>query len=107
MEIEGAPDLSDVLFAPHDAPRDQIGVSVQVLRGAVKDSVETEGQRSKIDGRREGVVEDRGDDLAREGHSFDQPGDTHQRIGDALEEEHLRARCHGPSPGLGALGIDE
>ena len=95
-------------LASHDAPRDHVGVPVQVLRCAVKDEVEPDRQRAKVDGARESVVDDAHQiGLLGEGGHLAQPAHADERIGDALDEEHPRLRSERLAPCFGPLRIDE
>ena len=107
-EVERPSHPVDVCPARQDAPRHDVRMAVEVLRGAVERDVEADRQGTEIDGAGEGVVDDRHQPLlAGELDDLAQPWDPHQRIGDALDQEHPCVGTQGVGPGVGTLIVDK
>ena len=108
-EVIGAvADALDGRGIAHDRARDDVGVPVQVLGGAVQTQIEARGERPVVDGRREGVVDDRDQAvLAGELHHSFQVGDLQQRVRHGLDVNGARVGAQQRRPGIAPVGIDE
>ncbi len=106
--VQGLADPLDHGSAPHDAAGDQIGMTVQVLGGAVEAEIEAHGQWLEVDRGGEGVVYDTGQlVLAREADDVFEARDPHEWVPDAFDEEHLRIRGERRWPIVRTAGIHQ
>ena len=99
---------ADPLRRGDDGAGDDVGVAVEVLRGAVQLDVETSLQRPVVHRRGEGVVDD-GDDppLPAEGGHRLQVGDLQEGVGQALHQEGAGLRTDEVRPFHRVVTADE
>ena len=88
------PDALDQLGAACDRARHDVRMAVQILGGAVDRKIEARLDGAKVDGTREGIVDDGYQAMgAREFHHRIEVGNLQQRIGHGL---HIDGPRVGP-----------